>query len=353
MKPRLLVVSSVHPPDDPRIRHKLIKTLQHDWEVTFAGVGRGPVDQRGIRWVELTGGRLRRALRSTRYLLGRRYDVASVHDPELLPAAIAASLLGRTIVFDLHENVPAQLLTKDWIPRLLRRPLARVARRLLRRAERRMSITLAEVGYSDLFAQAHPVFPNYLDGEPPLPRDADPNTGIVYLGDVTEARGLAVAVAAAGAAGVVAFTIMGRCSPDFRSRLDDVAAGWNMTLDFPGFVAPDEALRVAAGALLGLSPLLDTPNYRDSLPTKVLEYLAVGIPTLASDLPGTRSVVGDTPGVVLVPPGDVSEWCDAIRDCLDNPELRIAARNGAAAIREAYVWPRDAVRQYYGSLLSG
>jgi len=307
VKSRLLVVSSVHSPDDPRIRHKLIKTLQDDWDITFAGVGRGPTDQRGIRWSELTGGRLWRSLRAARRLLGRRYDVASVHDPELLPAAIVASFLGRTIVFDVHENVPAQF---------------------------------------------RPVFPNYLAGEPQPLRDVDPAVGIIYLGDVTEARGLVVAVEAAGAAGAGVFTIMGRCNPDFRIRLNELAATWNMKLEFHGFVTPDEALRITASGSLGLSPLLDTPNYRESLPTKVLEYLAVGIPTLASDLPGTRSVVGDKPGVVLVPPGDVGEWRDAIRDSLDDPGLRAAARRGAPAIMDTYVWPADAVREFYGSLVS-
>jgi len=347
VKPRLLVVSSVHPSDDPRIRHKLIRSLQDDWDVTFAGVGRGPVDQRGIRWIELAGGRLRRSVRAAWYLFGHGYDVASVHDPELLPAAIAASLLGRTVVFDVHENVPAQIRTKEWIPSPLRRPLAWIAGFLLHVAERRMSITLAEAGYVGLFADMHPVFPNYLDGEPPAMRDGDPDIGIVYLGDVTESRGLAVAVEAAGAAGASVFTIMGRCGPEFRARLEHLAAQWDMHLKFHGFVNPEEALRITAGGVMGLSPLLDAPNYWESLPTKVLEYLAVGIPTLASDLAGTRSVIGGKPGAVLVPPGDISAWRNAIRSALDDTELRADARSGARAIRASYVWPREAVRDFY------
>lgn len=350
MSRRLLVVSPVHPSDDPRIRHKLIRTLQDEWDVTFAGSGRGPVDQEGIRWHEITGGRLTRWFRSARLLLGRSYDVASVHDPELLPAAIVASLLGRTVVFDVHENVPGQLRTKAWIPALARRPLAWIAGRLLRVAESRMEITLAEAGYAELFVGTHPVFPNYLAGDPQPLADANPDTGVVYLGDVTEARGLAVAVEAAAAAGVGAFTIMGRCSPDFQRELSEIAAGSNLTLKFRGFVTPDEALRVTAAGLLGLSPLLDSPNYRESLPTKVLEYLAVGIPTLGSDLPGTREVVGGKPGVVLVPPGDVGAWSDAIRRAIDNDDLRTAARQGAAAIKEEYVWPSDEVREFYAAL---
>ncbi|MCP4307358.1 MAG: glycosyltransferase family 4 protein [bacterium] len=352
MKPRLLVVSTVHPADDPRIRHKLIATLQDDWVVTFAGKGRGPIDQTGIRWVELGGGRVLRWLRAARLLFSKDFDVASLHDPELLPLGIVASRLGRSIVFDVHENVPAQFRTKEWVPRLLRKPLASLAGWLLRVGERRLAITLAEASYSPLFANPHPVFPNYLAGSPPRPRPADPATGIVYLGDVTEARGLALAVEAVGAAGADRFTVMGRCTPDFKARLLAIAETGGVTLQFRGFVTSDEALRVTAGATMGLSPLLDTPNYRVSLPTKVLEYLAVGVPTLASDLPGTREVVGDKPGVVLIAPGDVQAWRDEIAAALDSSSLRTAARKGVAAIRDAYVWPAEEVRDFYAGCVN-
>lgn len=348
---RLLVISPVHPSDDPRIRHKLIRTLQDEWDVTFAGIGRGPVDQAGISWVELKGGRIRRWLWALILLLQGRYDVASLHDPEMLPVAILASLFRRTIVFDVHENVPGQLRTKPWLPSPLRRPLAWLAGRLLRMAEKRVAITLAEAGYMDLFARPHPVFPNYLTGTPPEPRPADPAVGVVYLGDVTEARGLAVAVAAAGDAGVATMSVMGRCSPEFRTKLTELATERHLHLEFHGFVTPDEALYIASGALVGLSPLLDTPNYRHSLPTKVLEYLAVGIPTLASDLPGTRSVVEGKAGVVLVTAGDGTAWRQAIEAATRDEGLRNAARSGAAAIREAYAWPAAEVRDFYAGLV--
>jgi glycosyltransferase involved in cell wall biosynthesis len=348
---RLLVVSTVHPADDPRIRRKLIGTLQGEWKVTYAGKGRGPVDRSGVEWRELAGGRIVRWFRAGGLLLTHRYDVASVHDPELLPLGLLATFRGRAIVFDVHENVPAQLRTKEWLPRLLRRPLAGVAAWLLRTAEKRMSITLAEAGYAGLFSGSHPVFPNYLAGEPPPPRAIDPDTGVVYLGDVTEPRGLALAVEAAGRAGADVFSIMGRCTAEFKDRLQTIAAGSGLRLRFHGFVTPDRALEIAAGAAMGLSPLLDTPNYRRSMPTKVLEYLAVGVPTLASDLPGTRSVVENKPGVVLVPAGDLNAWTKAIADALGDNNLRATAAAGVHAIRENYVWPADEVREFYRGLV--
>ena len=351
MRRKLLVLSPVHPPDDPRIRGKLIRSLQDEWDITFAGIGRGPVDQAGINWVELRGGRIRRWFSSAGLLLRRRYDVASLHDPEMLPAALLMSLFGRTIVFDVHENVPAQLRSKAWLPRPLRRPLSWLAAWLLHLAEKRLEITLAEGGYAVLFKDDHPVFPNYLAGLPPPPRPADPAVGVVYLGDVTVARGLAVAVEAVAATDVNKMTILGRYRPDFGTELHAIAARGGLELDLRGFVTPNEALRLTARGLVGLSPLLDTQNYRDSLPTKVLEYLAVGIPTLASDLPGTRAIVGGKPGVVLVAPGDVAAWTSAVADAVADAELREDASSNATAIKESFLWPGDAVRDFYAGLV--
>jgi glycosyltransferase involved in cell wall biosynthesis len=195
------------------------------------------------------------------------------------------------------------------------------------------------------------VFPNYLAGNLPPPRDADPETGVVYLGDVTKERGVALAVEAAGRAGVDVFSIMGRYTRGFREDLLGVAAQHGLDLRFHGFVTPDRALEIASGAVVGLSPLEDIPNYRESLPTKVLEYLAVGVPTLASDLPGTSTVVGEMPGVVLVAPGDVDAWTAALSAAVADPALRTAARSGAPAVRDHFVWPSDDVRAFYRWLL--
>ncbi len=351
MKPRLLVTTTVHPADDPRIRRKLIGTLQEDWDVVYAGVGDGPVDRIGLEWRQLAGARPIRWLRASRLILAGSYDVVSLHDPELLPPGVIAAILGRRVVFDVHENVPDQIRTKGWLPRPLRRPLAAALGWLLRRAEKRVAITLAEAGYARLFRNAHPVFPNYLVGDLPREREADPAVGDVYLGDITEPRGLAVAVEAAGAARVGKLSLIGRCSRDFRGRLEDIAAGHKLQLEFHGFVPPDRALALAAGGVVGLSPLLDIPNYRDSLPTKVLEYLAVGVPTLASDLPGTRSVVEARPGVILVPPGDVAAWADAIGSAVVDSDLRAEASKGSAEIRAEFVWPQHEVREFYRDLL--
>ena len=105
-----------------------------------------------------------------------------------------------------------------------------------------------------------------------------------------------------------------------------------------------------ASARIGVSPLLDIPNYRWSLPTKILEYLAVGVPVVASDLPGTREVVEKLTGVVLVPPGDVDAWATALGGSIGDESLGEAARRQAPAIRNQFRFPAEGVRTFYRGL---
>jgi isopropylmalate/homocitrate/citramalate synthase len=64
--------------------------------------------------------------------------------------------------------------------------------------------------------------------------------------------------------------------------------GW---LTWHGFVSNDRAMTLIDGSLAGLSLLQDLPNYRHSMPTKILEYMAHGVPVITTPLPAAVSLL--------------------------------------------------------------
>ena len=345
---RVLVVSSVHPPDDPRIRQKLVETLRTEMRVDLAVKAPGPSDATGIGVQLLRGGRLLRTMHASWKIVRGTFDVVSIHDPELLPAAIAAAALGREVVFDVHEDVPAQIRHKERIPALIRPLLAWWAALLLRVAERMVSVTLAEPGYHSLFAERHPVFPNTLGSDLPERTPVEQRSGLVYLGDITRQRGIDLAVEAAGRLDPrPRLTLIGRCADGFRSELEAAARRVGVGVYFASYLPHREALQLMGQHRIGLSPLLDVPNYRHSLPTKLLEYLAMGLPVVASDLPGGKAELGDEPGVEWVLAGDVRAMADGIQRLLDAPKRFAEAEAAAESIRARFRWPTDEVAAFY------
>jgi len=346
---QLLVVSTVHPSDDPRIRFKYIETLVHDFDIVYATSAPAPTDLSGVAWHEFSGKRVSRWFKALNLMARAECDVICFHDPELIPAA-AVVAIGRRIpvVFDLHENLPAQIRTKPSLPAMVRGPLAFLARVSLRLAERFLTITLAEAGYGSLFRSSHPEFPNFPFAEH-LPAPAEVRRhAVVYVGDVTIQRGALTLVDAAAAADVGPVVFVGRCDPTLRWELLERADRLGVQIEVKGWLPYAEAMTIAGSANVGVSPLHDTPNYRHSLPTKTLEYLAMGTPVIATDLPGTMEVIGGLPGVRLVRAGDADDLAEALG--ADNTVLAADAALGAAKIRRDHGWPDDAVRSLYASL---
>jgi glycosyltransferase involved in cell wall biosynthesis len=349
MRPTVLVVTVVHWPDDTRIRERLIRTLTDEFDVVYAARSPGPTDKSGLEYVELSGGRVMRNLRAIRLALAGHWDLLVVHDPELLLCAVLARLLRRRpVVFDVHEDVPASAHTRAWVPGPLRRPLAKLLGGLLRVVEPMLTITLAEPGYRRLFARPHPTFPNHPNTTNYPEAAANHDGPVIYVGDVTMERGADIAVTACSDL-EVPLRLIGRITSETRSLLM-ARSRLGDRLSIEGLVPNRVAVKALTESSVGLAPLRDLPNYRYSQPTKILEYLAVGLPVVASDLPGTRELVDGLDAVFLVPPGDPEELASAISRAR-SAEVVAAARAQARSIRSRFRWPAEDVRDFYRSLL--
>lgn len=349
---RLLVLTTIHDPDDPRVRERTLASLAEVFQVDYATRAPGPSRQDDHTWIELRGSRIRRWFAGLRLMLSGTYEVVSIHDPELIPAALLARLLRRqTVVVDVHEHVPGQILHKDWVWKPLRRPVAWLAGRLLHLAERFLVVTLAEDGYQVLFKAPKPVFVNY-PAEGALPTPAADGGYLAYVGVVNEYRGATLMVEAVGAMDDrLPLVVVGRVTDEKAAELRGLAGRLGVDLTLAGPKPHREAMEVAAAGTVGLALMADVPNNRWSQFTKLWEYLGMGVPLVASRLPGTEKAMEGHEAVRLVPPGDAAAAARAIEEIAADPGIRATAARNAAAIARTLVWPAAEIREFYLGLV--
>lgn len=340
---KLGLFSVVHHADDVRIREKLIPSFPDGAEVEYHTRLPGPTDQTGLEWQPIEGSRLARNIELFSRLWKRRVDIAVLVDPETFVAGIVASRRVH-VVFDIHENVPGQIRTKQ-IP--LRSVIAWVAKRILLTAERVGSVTLAEPGYASLFRGEHSVFENFPIWSR-LPDRAASDGSVVYVGDITVERG-ALDISVAAAENNRRLVMVGRCDPKLEAEIEGLFDRSDGSVEFTGRLPWSEAMDRLSSAAVAVSPLHDTPNYRRSLPTKVLEYVGLGIPVVATRLPGTSEFLDGLAGTALVEPGNREALAAAIEE-MSTAEARQAVQVSREIVRAAYVWPTDRVRCFYAEL---
>ncbi|MFF5258666.1 glycosyltransferase family 4 protein [Actinomadura viridis] len=349
---RVCVCTIVHHPEDARILHRQIRALiDAGHEVTYIAPFRAcnvtpwreisPVD------VPRAAGRRRlRALRAAHRALVEHAayaDVVLLHDPELL-VSLPREVRRRTVVWDVHEDTAAALTAKGWVPGPARPLLRPLVRHLEARAERRHRLLLAEEGYRSRFRGEHPVVPNttYVAETPPGPPDG---VRAVYVGHLSAARGALdmIGMARLLAPEGIMVELIGAADPEVRPLLR--AAQRDGVLRWYGFVPNDRALRIAEGAMAGLALLHDEPNYRHSMPTKVVEYMARGIPVITTPNPPAVRIVEPAGCGIVVPFGDPGAAADAVRKLRADPGLRAdLGRRGHETARARFHWPVHAER---------
>jgi glycosyltransferase involved in cell wall biosynthesis len=355
-----LVITVVHNPEDARIRQRQINALiGAGWRVTYVAPFRAfgmqvpPVhpadlDRGALRCLDIARSSGRRRLRAWQaartYMraLGQDHDVVLVHDPELVLAAAGIGM--KNLIWDVHEDPAAALQVKSWMPKALRRPAAIAWRRAERVAERRHHLLLAEHAYQARFRRSHPVITNAVT-VPKMVAPGGPNR-VSYLGSVTMSRGCNTMIEVGRQLrrrtnGSVWLEVIGEAADaEAKEALQRAAAAGDLC--WLGFVPSHEALARLSGSLAGLCLLRDLPNYRVSLPTKIVEYCALGVPVITTPLPLAADLVRSRKVGLVVPWDDPSAVVEAILKLRAQPELRrqLGANGHRVALRD-HDWHRQ------------
>ena len=103
-----------------------------------------------------------------------------------------------------------------------------------------------------------------------------------------------------------------------------------------------EAMQHVSNARVGLCLLQPTPNYQSCLSTKIIEYMMLGTPVLASNFDCWRPFVEGERVGLMVDPTDRTRIANACEAMLDDPQaLQAMSERGQRAVREKYNWQTE------------
>ena len=277
-----------------------------------------------------------------------------------LPALADAARHGGALVYDSRELYAAldSSAGRPWVSAVWRA----VERRYIRRADAVLTVGDA---IADRLVEAYGIErPTVLYNAPEAAshRDRgvlaaalglpdDRRVVVLYQGLFREGRGLLALIEATRQVDGVRLVLIGEgaLAEDLRALGTDLGD----RLVVHPFVPPDRLAALTPGADLGaclIEPL--TESLRLSLPNKLFEYLAAGVPVIASPLPEIRAVVDRGVGV-LADPSDPAAVADALRQSLP-PDVRARWASQTADALSPHTWTagRTAFRALIDRLLS-
>lgn len=362
---KILILSTVHRWNDPRIFHKQACTLAKKHDVTLVAIGEGPervvngVKVRLIGTWKSRKDRIKLWLPAYREIFRSRADAVHFHDPELALLMIPFALLGnKKLVYDVHEDPSGGYGGRSWIPKWIRKPVAFCVSRLLKWSPHIYDhVLLAEESYARSFPERknvhivrnYPIIP-----EPDFPFtdryigfDPHKELRILYLGQLIVERGalkmLEMAEMLAKIYPNFWLDLVGEALPQtLDAKMKEAAARSDGHIRLHGYVDFKITSPLMQQAHLGLVPLLPNPNYIGSLATKFYDYMTYGLPFVASNFPLWERFIAENPCGVTADPTDPSSFVEAICELVESPEkLRKFSEDGYHLVRQKYSWQKE------------
>jgi glycosyltransferase involved in cell wall biosynthesis len=371
-KYRVVHVTSAHPVMDIRIFYKecrslaragfdVIQICNHDLNDTIDGVriiGLGKNKGRASRF---TKGAIKTCVAALRC----RGDLYHLHDPDILILGAVLRMLGKRVIYDIHEDLPTKVLLKMYLPKILRRPLSLIVGHLENIAARAMTgLITATPTLKTRFKRANrnivvvnnfPMLEEFDNAEAVDWKGRERSAA--YFGGISEARGVREMVCAINmlptslgvklelAGWFYVRALLDQLKEDTQWNL----VNWHNEVDRNGLRS---LLRKVSVGLIVLHP---EKSFVSSQPTKLFEYMAAGIPVVASDFPLWRSIVNASDCGILVNPLDATSIAAAIETLISNPECAQAmGQRGRRAVEEHFNWANEeqTLLSFYLQLLS-
>ncbi|MBE9466063.1 glycosyltransferase [Dyadobacter subterraneus] len=360
MKPRVLLLSTVHPPADPRIMYKIAPSLAQDYEVICVLPNlvnsSGKNDFETIR-LPFYQSLLLRILLCHPVLLWKclRFRPAIVHIfvPELIPVAFLFQWLGAKVIYEVQENLYKKFSIKRFNKAVFYQQLFKFFDHA---ARKNFNCLFTEHAYLNEYKNlplTSAVVHNYVS-LPFIDRYYGKHERLIkqppvffYCGVISMERSFDVLVAA--------LIKLKSGYPEFQMHLFgklqfDMTDAEKLTdfdkiranIVFHGYTDLKDALPYAEGATAGMALLKPVADYPDSYTTKIFEYMAMQLPVITSDFPLYRDVVENSGCGFCISPYDSDLLAKKLEWLIENPEkAKVMGQKGRNSTETHYSWANE------------
>ncbi len=351
-KAKIIHLTSAHPRYDIRIFLKMCQSLANaDYNVNLVVAdGNGFEVKNNVKIYDVGKplNRLERMFKCSLLVYKRALllngDIYHIHDPELLPYAYLLKLKGKKVIFDSHEDTPRQILSKPYLNKKILNIFSFFYEKIEKFICGRLDCIITATPFiRDIFLKYNS---NSIDinNFPKLSKDNYKYSlvhrdKISYVGRITASRGCKEIVEAMQyVKNNITLCLGGLFDKSIDVNELKNTKGWTKT-DYKGFLNQNELISLLNSSFAGIVTIYPIPNYTNSLPTKMFEYMRAGIPVIASDFPLWKEIIEKNHCGICVNPLDAKEIAKSIDYIYEHPEeaLRMG-ENGRNVVNEKYNW---------------
>jgi glycosyltransferase involved in cell wall biosynthesis len=348
---KILQLSTVHKSNDIRIYEKITKSLLETNNIIYLIAIESDIelDKRLIYYPLYNKSsytifnRMLNIFRSLLLIMSIRPNVIHIHDPELLFPAIICRIFGFTIVYDVHEDLPKDIMHKS-----MNRIVKKIISFLIEPFEIIASIILKNVIVvtPSIFKRFEGkvknlvIIRNFPNNVLINKQNFNPDkvNYVLYSGTISVNRGIYEIIDSVSMfKGKVRLILVGQFQN--AELMADVMnyKGWEF-VDFKGYVSQDQLYEFYASSLIGLVTLHDIDTYREAFPVKLFEYINCGLPVVMSNFPLWNNFFDGKEVGVSVNPSNSIEIFNAIITIFDNYE---EFKKTVYSFKGVYTWDNE------------
>ena len=273
-------------------------------------------------------------------------DIYHLHDPELIPIGKKLKRLNKKVIFDAHEDLPKQILSKQYIKKPFRKLLSKASAIYenyeLKKFDAIITATpqikhkFSKINHSTIDINNFPIFTEFNSNQSNQPKKLNQ---ICYIGGYSTARGIIEAIEAINLCSEsTRLFLAGKYIEGSLEQKLHSLPGWEKTKDL-GWLGREQISTLLDSSRIGLVTLHPTESYIESLPVKMFEYMAAGLPVIASNFPLWEDIVLSSNCGICVNPQAPDEIANAIMYLMENPAIaEQLGNNGKNAIINKYNW---------------